>query len=526
MKAWIHNAADRRAYRRGYRFDLAAAERAREFLETFCSNKDGTPFELLEWQWRDVVGPLFGWKREGLRRFRKAYVEIAKKNGKSTLAAALALLLLAGDGEPVPEVYCTATSEKQARIVWGVAARMVHQSDDLAGELQVNRSTSTIVAPDLGFLTTLSSRPRSTEGFDAHAIIIDELHAWHGRDLYDSLQWADSARKQPLLLQITTAGNDPTSVCKVQHDYALGVLDGTIDDDRFLAAVYAADEGCDLLDEKQWSKANPSLGHTITLDSFRRQAAEAAKQPSTEAAFRQRKLNQWQSAGSSWIGRATWLKCSRSFELDELQGVPAIAGLDLSKIWDSSSLQLVFQLPGRERYRVLSYFWLPEETARKQQQQGLASWVEWADAGFVSLTPGNVIDYSQVLDELHAIVEPFQVLELAYDPTQAEMLTQQFEAASGIPRVEFAQSMTNLADPTTEFERLVRAQQIEHLAHPVQSWQVGNARVKRDHEGRIRPVKPSRDDHRKIDGVVAAVMALGRWQQRESESAGAWVMGL
>src|SRR6185312_13802936 len=271
---WIQNEADERAVLEGHRFDLASAIRVRTFFTTFLRHSKGQwahqPFELLDWQWRSVVGPLFGWKRpDGSRRYRRGYIEVPKKNGKSALFSGLSLYLLAGDKEAGAEIYSAAVDRDQASIVFNEAANMVEESPQLASRLQVIRSTKRIVFHRTrSFYKALSADVPAKEGLNAHAVLIDELHAQRTRDLWDTLRYAGASRRQPLHLSVTTAGFDRLSICWEQHQYAEQVLQGMIHDSAFFPLIMAAAPEDDWTDPEVWRAANPSFGITLSEDQF------------------------------------------------------------------------------------------------------------------------------------------------------------------------------------------------------------------------------------------------------------------
>lgn len=427
--------------------------------------------------------------------------------------------MLCGDGEPGAEVYAAATNRKQAGIVHGDACDMVEASEELSESLIVTRSTNTIGYPDGGgWFKAMSKSPTSEQGQNAHCIIADELHAWHGRALYDAIQWAFAAREQPLFFAITTAGDDLESICYEQHRYAEGVMQGQIHDDGFLGYIRTApDPNCSLLDIKAAKTANPSLGVTIRIETFEAEAREAAKSNTSARAWRRYRLNIWTTIGAQWLTRERWMACKHEFTEKDLEGEECYGGLDLSKTRDSTSLQLIFPGLG-ERVKLLSYFWLPRQTAIDLQDK--VSWLAWAEEGLVELTEGDVCDYGFVFNGVKRLNERFRIKELAFDPWQAEQLTQDIEAELGIKRVAFGQTIGNLSPPTTEFERLVLAKLLEHNGHPIMTWQMSNAVCRVDSNGNKRLSKPTQDDIRKIDGPAAGVMALGRKMIGQGDDSG------
>lgn len=518
-KKWIRSAADELAVRNGCTFDESRAVRVVEFFRKFlCHSKGefaGKPFELLDWQRDDLVYPLFGWLRpDGTRRYRRAYVEIPKKNGKSTFAAGLGLYMLVGDREPGAHVFSAAADREQASIVHGEAIHMVDASPALSARLELNRSTKNIHFPQTrSFYRALSSTPASKEGFDGHCCIIDELHIWRGRELWDALRYMGRARRQSLIFVITTAGADMQSVCREQHDYAQGILDGRITDDRYFAYIREATKeeieqrGVD--DRELWHKANPSMGITINEDDFARDVEEAKQTPTAYSSFLRYSFNVWATAENPWLRLEDWHACGDDFTPDDLVGQSCWAGLDLAKILDITALSLVFRDPDDEDlYRQLCWAWLPEATA--EERRDLAPYYLWAEQGWLTLTDGDVCDYAAIKAKIKELADTYRIRELAFDPWNAEDTTQQLEADLGIKRYEFRQTISNFAHPTQEYERLVRSGRLLHNRNPLLTWQAGHVTVKTDNSGNIRPVKQKHGDHRTIDGIVSGIMALDR----------------
>jgi phage terminase large subunit-like protein len=562
----IRTASDEQAIREGCYFDKAAADRVVSFFPKFlvhCKNKfAGKPFELLEWQIRDLIYPVFGWKRpNGYRRFTRVYVEIPKKNGKSTIAAGLGLYMLCADNEFGANVYSAASDRQQALIVHSEAVNMVDTSAKLRKSLKIHRSKFDITfRKKLSSYRALSSAPEGKEGFDGHCAICDELHVWKGRALWDALRYMGRARSQPLIFVITTAGNNLDGVCWEQHEYALKVLSGDIIDTRYYPLVYALTEkeieGDKIYDRKLWRKANPSLGFTIDEDEFARDLHEALQSPRTRAAFLRYSFNIWAQELTSWLPHDIWMNSHREREPERLTTVHA--GLDLAKISDMSALVLTETLErepvpsGMESVRVVSpftskgqtysigqlhtlpmsvsknllsagvveryvpprpyhlrpFFWIPEDrVAELEKVFPTLQFRNWANQKYLKLTPGNVTDYGAILADIRELNRFYRIEKLAFDPWNAEHLTQQLEH-DGIERVEFQQTIANFAHPTAEFERLLRAGLLTHEPNPVFDWQSQNVKVKTDASGNFRPVKPSHEDHKKIDGIVAAIMSL------------------
>jgi len=508
---WTRSSADEFAVAQGCYFDERAADHVVEFFRRFLRHSKGAwagqPFELLDWQRDDLVYPIYGWKQpDGLRRIRKVYCEIAKKNGKSTIGAGIGLYGLAGDGEMGAEVYSAATDQQQASIVHGEAINMVDASPELTSVLDINRSNKTISFPATkSIYKALSSEAGSKEGLNASTIIVDELHVWKGRALWDALKYAGRARSQPLIFVITTAGDDVLSVCSEQRQYALDVLAGRVRDTRFFGYVRAADpQTDDWTAETTWHKANPSLGQTIRLDDFRADFQEALKSPSTQSSFKRYSLNIWATGSDPAIPKHVWDACAREFTAETFQGEACVAGLDLSKSRDMTALTLTFFRDGV--YYWLPYFWLPENTI---EDRGNNEYYRvWREMGVLAATPGDVCDYRQIEQDIVALHQQFDIRGVYYDPYNAESLVQRLDEEQGIPRYAFGQTIQNFAGPTGELERLLLSQGLLHNNHPILSWQAGHVEFKTDVNCNKRPVKPSKDDPRKIDGIVAGIMGL------------------
>lgn len=514
----VRSAADEHALMNGCWFSQSRADHVCGFFPKFLRHSKGEfarqPFHLLDWQREELLSPLFGWVRRNangkvVRRYRKAYVEVPKKNGKSTLAAGIGLYMLVGDGEAGAEVYSAGCDRGQARIVFDEAVNMVKASPELQDMLTVNNHIHRIIYPDeTSYWAALSADSDSNQGKNAHCMICDELHAWYGRENYDSLKWAFAVRAQSLLFQITTAPDDPQSVCTEQRNYAISVNDGTVKfpDDQFFGLIYAADPKDDPFEEATWFKANPSLGTALPLENFRNDAEEAKNTPATIDAFKRYRLDIPSTGDHALFNTLQWDKCGkRKFDWNSLRGERCFAGLDLSKTQDSTSLQLWFPLDG-EDYALLSFFWLPEESAREQNNR--VSWLLWAKEGYVELTAEEVTDFRAIKRKLVELSEIYHIEKLLYDPWQAEHLTQEIEEEIGIPRMAFPQTLKNFAPAVSDLERLLKKRKIFHQQNKCMDWQMGNCRGYVDPNGNKRPTKPKPEDYRKIDGPISLLEAI------------------
>jgi phage terminase large subunit-like protein len=494
---------------RGLRYDVQAAQHAIQFFGFLRHSKGewaGQTFALAPWQ-AFVVGSLFGWQRfDGLRRFRTAYCAVPRKNGKSTLSAGIALYLLVADGEQGAEVYSAATTRDQARIVFDEAKRMVGSSPALKRRVQVLINNLNVEASASRFMP-LSSDASSMDGLNVHGAIIDELHAHKTRGVVDVLDTATGARRQPLLFEITTAGYDRHSICYEHHDYAIKLLEGTLQDDSWFAFIASADEGDDWTDPEVWRKANPSFGLSVKQDDLTRKAEKAIALPGAQNAFRRMHLNEWTEQAERWIDMAAWDACSGRVDLEQLRGRTCFGGLDLSTTTDVTVLAWVF-LPEHDDglWYLLSRYFVPEENLRRRAERDRVPYDLWTRQGFIEATPGNVVDYGAIEQRILADAALFQVKEIAYDPWNATHIALRLQD-EGATMVEFRQGFRSMAAPTRELEKLIVSKKLAHGGNPVTRWMAANVAVAQDPAGNLKPAKDKSTE--RIDGIVATIMAIG-----------------
>lgn len=492
-------------------FDEDAADRAVEFFGRFLRHQKGEfagqPLNLDEWQTEEIVRPLFGWKRrDGTRRYRTAYVEIPRKNGKTTIAAGIGLYLLFADGEPGAEIYSAAADREQAAIAFDLARSMVEAEPALRKRAQVFRRS--IVVPNTGSsYRVLSADARSKHGFNAHGIIFDEVHAQPNRELYDVLHTSIGARRQPIEFLITTAGvYDQESIAWQLHEYAEKVQDGVVEDPSFLPVIYGAPPEADYRDEAVWVDANPGIGRSVKLEYLAGEAKRAEEEPSYENTFRRLHLNQWTQQVTRWIRLADWNACEGG--MPDLAGRFCYPALDLSTTTDISALVLTFPPEDDdEPYWLLPFFWCPEERVRKASKRDRVPYDAWVRDGHMDATPGDVVDYAFIRKRVNELSKTYRFGPFAFDPWNATQLATQLGEDDGFKMVEFRQGYISMNEPAKEFERLVVAHRIRHPGNPALNWMASNVTVRRDPAGNIKPDK-SRSTGR-IDGIVAAVMGLG-----------------
>ena len=471
----------------------------------------GQPFKLQHWQeqfLRDLFDTV---DKNGLRKYRTAYLEVPRKMGKSTLAAGVALYLLLLDGEMGAEIYSAAADKEQASIVFNQAVQMIEQNQKLSKILKIYKNKTIVMESTGSVYRSLSAEAYSKHGLNAHGIIFDEVHAQPNRELWDVLTTSTGARRQPLTLAITTAGWDRQSLCWELHEYARQVNDGVIKDDSFIGRIYTSDG--DWKEEKTWKQANPNYGITVKRDYFEKCVVEALANPSKENVFRNLHLNQWTQQETRWLGLERWDACQREFP--DLSGRRCFAGLDLSSTLDLTSLVLLFPpLEEDEPYWVLPFVFAPEDAARERERSNRQRLDIWIREGLIVTSPGRVLDYQVVIDKVDELASKYDIAEIAVDRWNINQAVKRLEAIGkehGRDEwlVGFSQNFSAMSAPIKELETMVvGGNRIAHDGNPVLRWMFGNVQVVRDDAGNVKFTKSKSTE--KIDAMVALTMALGR----------------
>ena len=494
-------------------YDKDAADYAVNFIQCLSHTKGtwaGKPFDLIPWQEqiiRDVFGIL---KPNGYRQFNTAYIEIPKKQGKSELAAAVALLLTCGDGEERAEVYGCAADRQQASIVFEVAADMIRMCPALNKRCKILAATKRIVyLPTNSFYQVLSAEAYSKHGFNIHGVVFDELHTQPNRKLFDVMtKGSGDARMQPLYFLITTAGTDTQSICYETHQKAKDILAGRKIDPTFYPVIYGADETDDWTDPKVWKKANPSLGITVGIDKVKAACESAKQNPGEENSFRQLRLNQWVKQAIRWMPMEKWDACAFPVSEDDLEGRVCYGGLDLSSTTDITAFVLVFPpINNEDKFWVLPFFWVPEDTLDLRVKRDHVPYDVWMRQGLLFTTEGNVIHYGFIEQFIKRLGERFNIREIAFDRWGAVQMVQNLEGM-GFTVVPFGQGFKDMSPPTKELMKLVLERRIGHGGHPVLRWMMDNIYIRTDPAGNIKADKEKSTE--KIDGAVATIMALDR----------------
>lgn len=490
-------------------------ERALEVIEFIGMLKHtgdfyGKPFTLLPWQ-HELLWNVYGTvKDSGLRQYQFAYLEAPKKQGKTELIAALLLYHIVCDG-PDGQIYCCAAEQWQAGNVYRAALVMISQNDALKKLLKTKESVHEIINTQTKTrVKVLSAEAYSKHGLNPTVVIFDELHAQPNRELWDVMTFgAGAARREPLWWVITTAGDDPDrkSVGWEQHEYARGVIAGTIQDPRWYAMIYGAPDNADIYDEAVWAAANPSLGVTVPIETIRAEAITARNSEPAEKLFRWLRLNQWVALKHlGWLPLSLWDKTQREWDPTGLVGKYCYIGLDLASTTDLTALALLFPpQKGLEEWRCLFKTYIPMENMKERVRRDKVPYDEWARAGYITVTEGTAVDYETIQLQIEAYAKQYKVKWLCADKWNSRMMTQAL-AKKNIKTVEIDQTIAGLSPGTKELERLLRTDQITHLKDPVARWAFGNAAIATDGNENIKLMKNRSVD--RIDPMFALVDAM------------------
>jgi phage terminase large subunit-like protein len=492
-------------------FDDAAATRAVDFIEKFCTHVKGelggSPFILEDWQKNDIIRPMFGWKRkDGRRKYRTCYVEIPRKNGKSNLSAAIALYLLFADNEPGAEVISAAGDRGQANIVFNIAQEMVQNNQALSRRAKVLRTS---IEYQSSWYKSISAESYTKHGLNCHGVVFDELHSQKTRDLWDVLTTSTGARRQPLVVALTTAGHDRTSICWEVHEYALAVKSGLIEDDTFLPVVYAADPDDDWTKEETWQKANPGFGSICKREYFEQMVSNAKSNPSMVNTFLRLHLNIWTSAETAWLPDDVWMQGSQEIPWERLPLLKAYGGLDLASTQDLTAFALLFRDDERQLFYLVVHQFVNSEKAHSKKLSAGVDYVMFARDGDLTITPGNVTDYDLVYDHIIEKAKKYDIQSIGYDPKFSAYLVPKLEA-DGVKMNQMAQNITTMNGPTKEFEMQVMRGNIIHGGNRCLRWQIGCAVVYVDVNENKRVTK-EKVESRKVDGVIASIIAMNEY---------------
>ncbi|WP_333985122.1 terminase large subunit [Burkholderia orbicola] len=493
-----------------YRFDNDAATRICEFIELLPHTKGRwartrQSIKLEPWQ-AFILTTVFGWLHDdsGLRRFRRAYEEVARKNAKSTKSSGIALYLFAADGEPGAEVYSAATTRDQAKIVFDDARAMALREPDMCAALGVEILQHQLLTDDGSKFLPLSAEGSTLDGLNVHGGVIDELHAHKTRAVFDVIDSGTGARDQSLLWLITTAGSDLTGICYEQRTHVTKILESVFVDETFFGIIFTLDDGDDWSDPSVWIKANPNLGVSVFVDDMEMACRKAQSMPSAVNNFLTKRLNVWVNADSAWMDMRAWERCAdRDMRLDDFVGERCWIGMDLAEKTDFAALVLVFERAGT--FYVFPRFYLNEyavENGSNSQYSG------WERAGHIIVNEGNATDFDLIADDIRRFCGMFDVQEIPFDPAMSRYFATQL-VKEGLPLVEIRQAPIFFTQPIIQTENLVLEGKLRFDGNPAMTWMVSNVVVTTSRYNGLKHPTKERPEN-KIDGPVAMFLALGR----------------
>ena len=530
VKRWIRNKSDVTAIDNGCWFDEEAGLRVVEFFHKYIRHSKGEwagrPFELINkrielpkkiikavgewsrWEHDEIIMPLFGWKRrDGTRRFRRGYIEIPRKNGKSTLISGIGLYMTIGDQENGAEVYAAAVDKSQAYIVFGEARNMLDSSPELKKYMNSFRYTISVRKTN-SFFHVLSADVPTKHGLNSHCNLIDELHAHKSGELFDVLIGGTGARRQPLTLSITTAGYDRKSKCWEEHEYGRKINDGIIKDDSFFAYISGIKEDEDWTNPVIWAKASPNIGVSLKLDFLKEEFKHAKESARYENTFKRLYLDMWTSQDVKFLSIERWAACSGEINIEQLKARTCFGGLDLSSTLDITAFVLLFPPENEgDKWVVLPYFWIPEDTIYFRAKKDRIPYDIWTKQEYIMSTPGNVIDDGFIKQFIVDLRDKFQIQEIGFDPWNATQISLQLESA-GLKMVPVRQGFASMSPPTKQFEKMIIGCELNHGDNEVLNWMADNLAVREDPAGNLKPDKNKSTE--KIDGIVALIIAIDR----------------
>lgn len=507
----------------GYRFDPVLGGRVCRFIEMLPHIKGelaGQNIRLEPWQCF-ILTTCYGWVKDGgqydgKRRFRRAYTEVPRGNGKSAMLSGLTLYALGADNEGGAEVYSAATTRDQAKIVFRDSQSMIKMRPDLMRRLQLSVEAHSISnRKTAGLYRALSSKSNSLDGLNLHFGSLDELHAHKTREVYDVLETALGKRVQSMLFAITTSGSNRSGICYEVRDYVTKILKDVVKDESVFGVIYTIDDGDDWTQEKTWKKANPNWGVSVMPDVIGNLAAKAMQMPSAVNNFLTKHLDVWVSSDVAWMDMRLWDDCADpTLNEDDFVGEECVAGLDLASKVDLAARVKVFRrwIGGVAHYYFFGKYYLPEQAIADQRNSQYAGWERME---LITVTPGDVIDIDQIEKDLKSDASIYNVREVAYDPFQAMQLSNRL-AADGFTMVEVRPSVLNFSEPMKELGALVRQGRLHHNGDPAMAWMISNVVCHIDLKDNIYPRKERPEN--KIDGPIALIMGIARWTVVEEEA--------
>lgn len=504
--------------RKVWKYDQEKANNVCYFIEQMKHIKGewarrGETIKLEPWQ-VFIVCSVFGWVNwdTNYRRFRTVYIEVPRKNAKSTLSSAIALYMLTADEEPGAEVYSAATTRDQAKIVFQVSRAMAKKNSEFVDDFGVDVRVHNInVVESDSKYEALSADGDTLDGLNIHLGVIDELHAHKTRVVYDVVETGTGSRIQSILFAITTAGSNRAGICYEQRTYVTKLLDRVAEDDSYFGMIWTIDDEDDWTDPAVWEKANPNYGVSVYPEDIARLCRKAQEMPSAVNNFLTKRLNVWVNADTAWMDMRAWDRCKdESLDIADFEHEECFIALDLASKVDMAAKVVLFEKEGM--YYLFGQFYLPEDAAENNKNSQYSG---WAREDRLTLTPGNVIDLDRIEDDLLDNMTTYGVKEVPYDPFQATQLSVHM-IDQEVPMVEMRPTVLNFSEPMKELEKLVISGKLRHNGCPIMGWMISNVVCHLDNKDNIYPRKERQENL--IDGVVAAIMALGREMVHRDET--------
>lgn len=500
-----------------YYYDNDEARQAVTFIERFCKivdgKKAGEPLKLLDWQ-KELVSNLFGWKKKsnGYRKFQQVFLFIPRKNGKTVFSAAVSLYVLLLDGEEFGQNYFAAADKEQARLAFDIVKALIDKQPRFQKVLKIYLNSIKYQKSN-SFFKVISSEAKTKHGFNTHFALIDELHAHQSDELYQVLTTSIGARVQPIIMTITTAGNNKNHICYELYDYSKKIIEGIIEDDTFLPFVFEGDPDKPIDDLENLKAANPSLGVGVSLDYLLTAANKAKNIPTQLEAFKQLHLNIWSDAATTFIKSDQWSQLKAEFTNDDLEGEECYMSYDLASNKDLTSINLLFPpTENRANFRTLSFNFLPYDAAQEKQNISAGRvFLNWADDpnNNLFLTLNKTTDFDFILEKIEEINSKYIIKQVTYDRFLSNYMNQEIAKIVDCELVEFNQNFKNFSPATKELESMVLEKSLEHNDNKVLNWCISNIKVFQDNHENIKPIKSKSSD--KIDAGVALIMNIGQY---------------
>lgn len=494
-----------------YYFDKESANKSISFIEKFITHTKGEligkPLLLEKWQ-KEIIEKIFGWKdkKTNLRQYKQVFIVMGRKNGKTTLTAAIALIFLYME-EMGSEIYAAAGDRNQAGLIHEIAKGMVLNNPELRSRSKILRN-SIVNEGKKNFFQAISADSKTKFGFNANCVIMDELHTQPNRELYDCLFQSTASRREPLFISITTAGFDKQSICYETYSYAKQVLDGSIKNSSFLPIIYEANEDDDIQDVETWKKANPNYGISLKKEYMKRESQKAIDIPSYTNSFLRYHLSLWTDNEIQWMSDKDWMACEG--ELGDLSNLECWGGLDLASTRDITAFVLLFKIDNL--FKIKPYFFVPRDNAKARGDRDGVDYMSWISQGYIIATDGNVTDYSFVRKKINELSKKYRIQSISYDRWGASQITIDL-MSDGAKMSPLGQGFASLSAPTKMMEKIILSKEIQHDGNPVLRWMIGNVQLETDAADNHKPSKKKSKE--KIDGVVACICSLAEWMTQE-----------